>query len=120
MGISHKIVQKTKGFLLEIGELSYFAKHFFKEVFTKPFEFKELLLQSYKMGNQSLLLVGVTGFILGLVFTSSVDTVGYTKCKSGCDNLSNLISPFFIVLLLWYPCFENLFSILKPLNVLQF
>lgn len=69
MTISHKIVQKTKTFLLEIGELSYFAKRFFKELFTKPFEFKELLLQSYKIGNQSLLLVGVTGFILGLVFT---------------------------------------------------
>ena len=28
-------------------------------------------------------------------------------------NLSNSISPFFIILLLWYPCFENLFSILR-------
>tara|TARA_B100000795_G_scaffold268201_1_gene254699 strand:+ start:214 stop:1239 length:1026 start_codon:yes stop_codon:yes gene_type:complete len=26
---------------------------------------------------------------------------------------NNFISPFFIVLLLWYPCFENLFSILR-------
>ena len=28
------------------------------------------------------------------------------------NNIEN-ISPFFIVLLLWYPCFENLFSILR-------
>ena len=28
-------------------------------------------------------------------------------------NLSGNISPFFIILLLWYPCFENLFSILR-------
>jgi len=28
-------------------------------------------------------------------------------------NLPNTISPFFIILLLWYPCFENLFSILR-------
>ena len=28
-------------------------------------------------------------------------------------NNSNLISPFFIILLLWYPCFENLFSIVR-------
>ena len=28
-------------------------------------------------------------------------------------NLSSSISPFFIILLLWYPCFENLFSILR-------
>lgn len=27
--------------------------------------------------------------------------------------LNKIISPFFIVLLLWYPCFENLFSIIR-------
>ena len=33
------------------------------------------------------------------------------------NSVSNNISPFFIVLLLWYPCFENLFSIIrKTLN----
>lgn len=34
-----------------------------------PFEFKELLRQCYILGYRSILLVGVTGFILGLVFT---------------------------------------------------
>ena len=29
------------------------------------------------------------------------------------NSVSNNISPFFIVLLLWYPCFENLFSIIR-------
>jgi len=56
-------------FFIEIGELSLFANRFFKEAFKRPFEFKELLRQCYNMGNRSLLLVGVTGFILGLVFT---------------------------------------------------
>ncbi len=28
-------------------------------------------------------------------------------------NLNNNISPFFIILLLWYPCFETLFSIIR-------
>ena len=28
-------------------------------------------------------------------------------------NLNNYISPYFIILLLWYPCFENLFSIIR-------
>lgn len=28
-------------------------------------------------------------------------------------NLNNNISPYFIILLLWYPCFENLFSIIR-------
>ncbi len=64
-----KITSNIKNFFIEIGELSYFAGHFFKEAFSRPFEFKELLRQCYKMGNRSLLLVGVTGFILGLVFT---------------------------------------------------
>lgn len=69
MAISLKIVQNFQSFLLEIGELSYFAVKYFKEASSRPFEFKELLRQCYNMGNKSLLLVGVTGFILGLVFT---------------------------------------------------
>lgn len=32
-------------------------------------------------------------------------------------NLSNNISPFFIILLLWYPCFENLFSIIRKFKL---
>ena len=28
-------------------------------------------------------------------------------------NSNNYISPYFIILLLWYPCFENLFSIIR-------
>ena len=66
---SLNISNRIKYFLIEIGELSFFATRFFKEAFVKPFEFKELLRQCYYMGNRSLLLVGVTGFILGLVFT---------------------------------------------------
>jgi len=53
----------------EIGDMAFFAGRFFRQVFTKPFEFKELLRQCYIIGNKSLFLVGVTGFILGLVFT---------------------------------------------------
>ena len=30
-------------------------------------------------------------------------------------NLNQNISPYFIILLLWYPCFENLFSILRKM-----
>ena len=66
---SIQISNKVKTFFIEIGELSYFAGRFFKEAFSKPFEFKELLRQCYSVGNRSLLLVTVTGFILGLVFT---------------------------------------------------
>lgn len=58
-----------RNFFIEIGELFYFAIRFFKEAFSRPFEFKELIRQCYNMGNRSLVLVGITGFILGLVFT---------------------------------------------------
>lgn len=64
-----KIIESFKSFLLDIGELSQFAGHFFLEVTKRPFEFKEFLRQCYNMGNRSLLLVAVTGFIIGLVFT---------------------------------------------------
>lgn len=66
---SWQIVDRTRSFFMEIGDLSYFAWRFFKEVFRPPFEFKEFLRQCYQMGNRSLILVGVTGFILGLVLT---------------------------------------------------
>lgn len=61
--------KKLREFFVEIGELSYFAMRFFKEALKPPWEFKELLRQCYNMGNRSLVLVGVTGFIIGLVLT---------------------------------------------------
>lgn len=58
-----------KAFLIETGELSFFAVRFFRQTFKRPFEFQELLHQCYRVGVQSLPLVAVTGFIMGLVFT---------------------------------------------------
>lgn len=58
-----------KSFFSEVGDIALFAGRFFREVFVPPFEFKELIRQCYNIGNRSLLLVMVTGFILGLVFT---------------------------------------------------
>ncbi len=60
---------RLRTFLIEIGDLSYFAGRYFKESVKAPFEFKELIRQCYNMGNRSLLLVGITGFIIGLVLT---------------------------------------------------
>ncbi len=56
-------------YFVETGELSAFAVRFFREVFKPPFEWGELLRQSYEIGYRSLPLVGVTGFIMGLVLT---------------------------------------------------
>jgi len=69
MTLATEIVHKTKQFLIQTGDLSNFAGRFFKEVFKPPFEFKELLRQCYQLGVRSLLLVGLTGFIIGLVLT---------------------------------------------------
>ncbi len=64
-----KILDLITILLIEIGELSFFGWRFFKESFKRPFEFKEFIKQCFYMGNRSLLLVAVTGFIIGLVFT---------------------------------------------------
>ena len=64
-----QIKNQLKSFFIEVGELSYFTSRFFKEAVKRPFEFKELAHQCYNMGNKSLLLVGITGFIIGLVLT---------------------------------------------------
>lgn len=66
---SSKLALNIKNFFIEIGELAYFSSRFFREFFSKPFEFKELLRQCYNMGNKSLGLVLITGFIIGLVLT---------------------------------------------------
>ena len=63
------MTKSIKQFFIQIGDLSYFAGRFFKEVFSLPFEFRELLRQCYQMGVRSLFLVGLTGFIIGLVLT---------------------------------------------------
>jgi len=68
LGFNH-IQTLLKSFFIEIGELSYFTWRFFKEALKPPFEFKELLRQCFNMGNRSLFLVGITGFIIGLVLT---------------------------------------------------
>lgn len=60
---------KAKQFFIAIGDLANFAGRFFKESIRPPFEFKELLRQCYQMGVRSLLLVALTGFIIGLVLT---------------------------------------------------
>jgi phospholipid/cholesterol/gamma-HCH transport system permease protein len=69
MNHHYTAITNVSSFFMEIGALSRFAGRFFKELFSWPFEFREFLKQCYQMGNKSLLLVGVTGFILGLVFT---------------------------------------------------
>ncbi|WP_340202039.1 MlaE family lipid ABC transporter permease subunit [Ascidiimonas sp. W6] len=66
---SLQIINKSKQFLNQTGELAFFASRFLKEFWKPPYELKELLHQCYQIGNRSMTLVGITGFIIGLVLT---------------------------------------------------
>lgn len=58
-----------KRFFLEVYALTIFTLRFFKELIKPPYEFNELVKQSFLIGYKSLPLVGITGFIIGLVLT---------------------------------------------------
>ena len=55
--------------LAEVGSVIRFAGRVFREGFRPRYEVRELLYQCYVIGYQSLPLVGITGFIMGLVLT---------------------------------------------------
>src|SRR4051812_6132032 len=61
--------QNLKNFFLEVSGIALFVGRFFKEVFFPPYELNEFTKQSYIIGYRSLSLVGITGFIMGLVLT---------------------------------------------------
>lgn len=58
-----------KEFFLEVDGISRFTWQFFKTVLKPPYEFSEIVRQSFIIGYKSLSLVTVTGFIMGLVLT---------------------------------------------------
>jgi len=68
-GSGSKLVKSIESIFIEITLLTRFIIQFFKTLFMPPYEFKELLKQCYIVGYKSLPLVGVTGFIMGLVLT---------------------------------------------------
>lgn len=63
------MVLYLKNIFNDAGDVTQFGARFFSQVFRPPFEFKEFLLQCYKIGYKSLPLVAITGFIMGLVLT---------------------------------------------------
>ena len=58
-----------KNFFKEAGETTYLGWRFIKEVWFPPYELREVVKQCFEIGYKSLTLVGVTAFIIGLVFT---------------------------------------------------
>lgn len=63
------ISKKVDAFFLDFYKVYRFIALYFREIFRPPFEFKEVLNQCYLVGYKTLLLVSLTGFITGIVFT---------------------------------------------------
>lgn len=58
------------GFFVDIYNVFKFIAQFFKEAFSGPTEFREIVNQCYHIGSKSLALVSLTGFVTGVVFTT--------------------------------------------------
>jgi len=58
-----------KSFLYIAGDMFRFTGRFFMQWFRPPYEFAEFFRQCFVIGYKSLPLVGLTGFIMGLVLT---------------------------------------------------
>lgn len=63
------MVIHLKQIATDAGNVTIFTARFFKEIFKPPYEIKEFIRQCYIIGFKSLPLVGITGFIMGLVLT---------------------------------------------------
>lgn len=59
----------ARGFVRETGDIALFTMRFFREAFRPRFEWRELVRQSFLNGYQSLPLVAITAFIMGIVLT---------------------------------------------------
>src|SRR5579883_3515496 len=60
---------KFRQFLEDTGLITRFAGHYFSQGVKPRFEFSELIRQCFLIGYNSLGLVALTGFIMGLVLT---------------------------------------------------
>ena len=87
-------------------KLHYFNNLIFQENYFYMMQIFLIILMLLNF--KSKVFLGDSGsYILGFVFSISLINIYL-------DNSD--LSPFLIVLLLWYPCYENLFSILRKFN----
>jgi len=68
-------IQRLNGFFKMIGGLTGFTGRFIKEVFLPPYEIEEIRKHMIELGMKTLPIVGVTGFILGLVLAMQLNPV---------------------------------------------
>ncbi len=64
-----RITRAPEAFFTEVGNILIFTGQVIRQFFTSPFEYKELVRQSYYIGNKTFPLIAVTAFIMGLVLT---------------------------------------------------
>ncbi|KOH46828.1 ABC transporter permease [Sunxiuqinia dokdonensis] len=67
--LKENIVGSLNRFFTEVGNILLFTGQVIRQFFSAPFEFKELIRQGYYIGNKTLPLIAITGFIMGLVLT---------------------------------------------------
>ncbi len=61
--------EKANNFLIRVGNVALFVTEIARETFAGGFELKEFLRQCFRLGNKSLSLISVSGFIMGIVMT---------------------------------------------------
>lgn len=62
-------VRGLNDFFISLYRIYLFLAKFFKEVFLPPYEWNEVVRQTYQVGVRSFTLITVTGFIVGVIFT---------------------------------------------------
>jgi phospholipid/cholesterol/gamma-HCH transport system permease protein len=70
--ISEKTIAKTTefgSFLIDFANVLIFIARMFKETFSGGFEYKEFFRQCFQIGYKTLVLITITGAIMGLVLT---------------------------------------------------
>lgn len=61
--------KRVDGFFARTSKIFRFVMNYFVEMFRPPYEFPEIVRQCYRVGCDSLPLISLTGFIIGVVFT---------------------------------------------------
>ena len=99
----------TIGYYIIIYSVVYYLSKKFYLTLNFDFNLKIILFLCtlYILNYLNKIQLGDSGSYL-LSFFSAFYLIHFT-------NNNNYISPYFVILILWYPCFENLFSILRKI-----
>jgi len=65
----YHLSKRIDNFFINVAQTLRFILDYFVQLFRPPYEFSEIVRQCYKIGCDSLPLISLTGFIIGVVFT---------------------------------------------------